>query len=76
MVEICKPPFVCSHSSYSLSKLAVQMVNVDLAEKLQQAGSGVTANSLDPGTLVLILSKLSPANTFVVWWCSNSDFRP
>jgi len=36
-------------SSYSLSKLAMQMFNVELANKLQQAGSKVTANSLDPG---------------------------
>jgi NAD(P)-dependent dehydrogenase (short-subunit alcohol dehydrogenase family) len=40
-----------SHSSYSLSKLAMQMFNVELANKLQQASSKVTANALDPGTV-------------------------
>ena len=41
----------CCCSAYSLSKLAMMMFNAELGGRLSQAGSPVTANSLDPGNL-------------------------
>uniref|UniRef100_A0A7S3Y966 Protochlorophyllide reductase n=2 Tax=Lotharella globosa TaxID=91324 RepID=A0A7S3Y966_9EUKA len=38
-----------AHNAYSISKLADAMIAYELADKLQ--GTGVTVNTLDPGTV-------------------------
>ncbi|GAB4819829.1 hypothetical protein N2152v2_006875 [Parachlorella kessleri] len=40
-----------SHNSYSLSKLCSMLFTYELARRLKAAGSSVTANCLDPGTV-------------------------
>lgn len=40
-----------SHDAYSLSKLASMLFTYELARRLKAAGSPVTANCLDPGTV-------------------------
>lgn len=40
-----------AHAAYSLSKLAEQLFTIELARRLQAAGSPVTCNCLDPGTV-------------------------
>jgi NAD(P)-dependent dehydrogenase (short-subunit alcohol dehydrogenase family) len=40
-----------AHNAYSLSKLADIMFSNELAERLAKAGSPITSNSLDPGTV-------------------------
>jgi NAD(P)-dependent dehydrogenase (short-subunit alcohol dehydrogenase family) len=40
-----------AHNAYSLSKLADIMFSIELAERLARAGSPITSNTLDPGTV-------------------------
>jgi len=40
-----------AHSSYSLSKLANIIFDLQLAKRLSAAGKGITANTCDPGTV-------------------------
>ncbi|PRW20919.1 short chain dehydrogenase reductase family [Chlorella sorokiniana] len=40
-----------AHNAYSLSKLAEQLFTFELADRLRAAGSPVTCNCLDPGTV-------------------------